>query len=66
MASKAQSIISNNRTMEACEKEAARTCVSRHEIGGGICIYKFDDGSSLQGTNMPAACEEDSNIKVIS
>lgn len=65
MASKAQNIISNNLTLDACEKEAARICVSRQEIDNWKCIYTFDDGSKLQRQFMPAACEEDSNIKVI-
>ena len=65
MASKAQNVISNNRTLEACEEEAARTCVSRQEIDNWKCIYIFDDGSKLQRQFMPAASEEDSFIKVI-
>lgn len=65
MASKAQSIIRNNSTLEACEEEAARICMSRQEVDGWTCIYTFDDGSKLQRQFMPAACEESSYIKVI-
>lgn len=65
MTSQAQEIIAINRTLDACEREAKRTCVSSREVDGWTSIYLFSDGSKLQRTFMPSACEEDSYIKVI-